>query len=278
MRIRDRIVEIWQRFPLSWRKSFVKSRLAPPLRRLMNSLYPAESEIFPLAAPLAGYKMRLEWLSSKAFVFGTYEREVISALQRIVQPDWVVVDIGAHIGYFALLLAKLVGPRGRVIAFEPLPANFRVLSENVRMNGCSNVVLENRAVAATSGSMSLRSNDSNRLTYTASLVHGQPIVEVEAVSLDDYTSGLQERIHLVMMDVEGVEAAVLQGMRSILQRDLPILLVELHSFDQTGESHPALQELQFMDYSIQYLEAPGSQVHILAQPQKAATDSRRVLD
>jgi hypothetical protein len=78
--------------------------------------------------------------------------------------------------------------------------------------------------------------------------------------------------------VEGAEAAVLQGMRSILQRDLPTLVVELHGFDQTGESHPALQELRSMNYSIQYLEAPGSQVHILAQPLKAATDRSRVLD
>jgi FkbM family methyltransferase len=278
MRLQDGVVEIWQRVPLSWRTSFAKSRLAPPLRRLMNSLYPTGPGIFQLAAPLDGYKMRLEWRSSKAFVFGTYEREVISALLGIVQPDWVVVDIGAHVGYFALLLAKLVGPRGKVIAFEPLPENFRVLNENVRMNGCGNIVLENRAVAATSGPTSLRSNDSNRLTYTASLVHGHPIVDVEAVSLDDYTSELQERIHLVMMDVEGGEAAVLQGMRSVLHRHLPTVLVELHGFDQTGKSHPALQELHSLDYSIQYLEAPGSQVHILAQPLKAPTDSRRVLD
>jgi FkbM family methyltransferase len=278
MRIQDGIVEIWQRVPLSWRISFVKSRLAPPLRRLMNSLYPSGSGIFPLAAPLEAYKMRLEWRSSKAFVFGTYEREVVSALLRIIRPGWVVVDIGAHVDYFTLLLAKLVGPTGKVIAFEPFPENFRVLNENVLMNDCRNVVLENLAVAATSGSASLRSNDSNRLTYTASLGHGHPVVEVEAVSLDDYTSGLQERIHLVMMDVEGVEEAVLQGMRSVLQRDLPTLLVELHDFDQTGEFHPALHELHSMDYSIQFLEAPGSQVHILAQPLQVMTDSRRVLD
>jgi FkbM family methyltransferase len=278
MKIQDGIVEMWQRVPLSWRTRFVKSRFAPPLRRLVNSLYPTGSEVFPLAAPLEGYKMRLEWRSSKAFVFGTYEREVISALLRIVQPGWVVFDVGAHVGYFVLLLAKLVGPRGKVVAFEPLPENFRVLDENVRMNGCCSVILENRAVAATSGPASLRSNDSNRLTYTASLVHGQPFADVEAVSLDDYTSGLQERIHFVMMDAEGVEAAVLQGMRSVLRRDHPTLLIELHGFDQTGQSHPALQELNSMDYSIQFLGTPGSQVHILAQPPKAATDSRRVLD
>jgi FkbM family methyltransferase len=278
MKVQDEIVEIWQRVPLSWRTAFVKSRLAPPLRRFMNSLYPAGSGIFPLAAPLEGYKMRLEWRSSKAFVFGTYEREVISVLMRIIQHDWIVIEIGAHVGYFALLLAKLVGPNGKMIAFEPVPANFRALNENIRMNGCCNVILENCAVAATSGSVSLRSNDSNQLTYTASLVHGQPIADVQAVSLDDYTCRLQQRIHFVMMDVEGAEAAVLRGMRSILQRDLPTLVVELHDFDQTGESHPALQELRSLNYSVQYLETPGSQVHILAQPLKAATDSSRVLD
>src|ERR1700678_2240141 len=275
MRIQDGILNFWQRVPLSWRTGFVKSRFAPPVRRLVNSCYPTGPEVFPLAAPLEGHKMRLEWRSSKAFGFGTYEREVISALLRIVQPDWVVVDIGAHVGYFALLLAKLVGPSGKVIAFEPLPENFRVLDENIRMNGYCNVVLENRAVSATSGSTSLRSNDSDRLTYTASLIHGQPILDVEAVSLDDYTSKLQERVHLVMMDVEGLEAAVLQGMRSTLLRDFPMLLIELHGFDKWGQSHPALQELHSADYSFQYLDGPGAQMHILAEHRITKTDDRR---
>lgn len=244
----------------------------------MNSLYPVGSEIFPLAAPLQGCDMRLEWRSSKAFVFGTYEREVISALHRIVQPNWVVVDIGAHIGYFVLLLAKLVGQGGKVIAFEPLPENFRVLTENISMNSCSNVVLEGRAVSATSGTVTLMSNDSNRLSYTASLAHGNPIVNVEAVSLDDYASTLQKPINLILMDVEGLELAALQGMRSILHRDGPTLLVELHGFDRTGEFHPAIKELQSVGYSIQYLEAPGAQVHIVAQPPNSPTDCRRVPD
>jgi FkbM family methyltransferase len=276
MSFRVAILRFWQRVPLSWRTGVVKSSIAPPLRRVMNLLYPSGSDIFPLAAPLEGYGMRLDWHSSKAFVFGTYELEVKQALLQIVQADWVVFDIGAHIGYFALLLAKLVGPSGKVFAFEPLPENFRTLQENVRINGCSNIFLENRAVAETSGMVTLKSNDTDRLTYTSSLIEGQPIIDIEAVSLDDFTAGLQERVQFVMMDVEGAETAVLKGMRSTLQRDFPALLIELHGMDQWGESHSALQELHSMDYSFRYLDGPGAQVHILAEHRIVETNDKRI--
>jgi FkbM family methyltransferase len=202
---------------------------------------------------------------------------VIGVLQQVVQRNWVVFDVGAHIGYFALLLSKLVGPHGKVFAFEPLPENFKVLEENVRLNGCGNVFLENRAVADASGLVNLKSNDTDRLTYTSSLVSGRPNIDVEAVSLDDYTSSLRECVQFVMMDVEGGEADVLKGMRSILQRDFPTLLIELHGFDQRGQSHPALQELHSMDYGIRYLDGPGAQAHILAEHRIANTDDGRVV-
>ncbi|MGB8541384.1 MAG: FkbM family methyltransferase [Candidatus Acidiferrales bacterium] len=269
MGAKDIILRFWQNVPLSWRTGLVKSRFAPPLRRIANLFYPRGSEVFPLAAPLEGYTMRLEWCSSKAFVFGTYESDVVRTLQHTVQNNWVVFDIGAHIGYFALLLSKLVGPQGKVFAFEPFPENFKVLEENVRINDCRNVLLENRAVAEASGVMNLKSNDSDRLTYTSSLVDGRPLVDVKAVSLDDYTALLNERIKFVMMDVEGAEAAVLKGMRSILQRDFPVLLIELHGFEQQGQSHPALQELRAMDYGFRYLDVPGAQAHILAEHRTA---------
>lgn len=278
MKIQDYILSVWQKAPLRWRTGFVKSRFAPPIRHIVNSLFPPGTRVFQLAAPLEGYKMRMEWRSSKAYVFGTHERAVVEVLLLTIQPGWMVFEIGAHVGYFALLLAKLVGPQGRVIAFEPFPENFGTLEENIRLNGCVNVVLEHSAVAATSGMATLRSNDSNRLTSTASLVHGQPVSEVKVVSLDDYAEGQRERIDFVMMDVEGAEADVLNGMRSMLRRDLPVLLIELHGFDLSGHSHPALRELREMNYSFRFLEASGAQVHILAQPPTTATDYRRGLE
>jgi FkbM family methyltransferase len=266
MRIQDGVLRAWQKFPSSWRSGLVRSPLASPLRRWMNSLYPVGTGIFPLAAPLESYRMRLDVRSSKAFIFGTYEPEVIRAVMSTVRKDWVVMDIGAHVGYFALLLSKIVGPGGKVIAFEPVPENLRALEENVKLNGCRNVVVENRAVSSVSGPATMRSNDAEQLTYTASLIHGRPVEDVDAVSLDDYTSTLKERVGFVMMDVEGAEEAVIAGMRNMLKRDFPTLLIELHGFEKYGESHPALRELLSLDYSFRFLDPPGMQVHILAEP------------
>lgn len=268
MRIQDCVLRVWQKCPQSWRSGLVKSRFAAPLRRFMNSLYPVGTDIFPLAAPLKGYRMRLDVRSSKAFIFGTYEPQVIRGLLSTVQKGWTVVDIGAHVGYFALLLSKTVGPEGKVIAFEPVSENYRTLQENVQLNDCRNVILERRAVTSVSGPVTMRSNDTDQLTYTASLVHGQPLAEVDAVSLDDYFVEFQERVRFVLMDVEGAEESVLRGMRAMLKRDLPAILIELHGFAEYGDSHPALRELRSQDYVFRFLDLPGSQVHILAEPNR----------
>lgn len=86
-------------------------------------------------------------------VFGTYiekpyEPEVSSLLVNLIRPGWICVDIGAHLGYFTLLLAHLVGERGRIFAFEALPENARWLMENVALNGFADrVTVENLAIA-----------------------------------------------------------------------------------------------------------------------------------
>jgi len=61
-------------------------------------------------------------------------------LRRLIKEGQVVVDVGAHIGYYTVLLARMVG-KGRVFAFEPEPSNFSLLAKNVEINGCKNVVL-----------------------------------------------------------------------------------------------------------------------------------------
>ena len=259
------VVRGWQRMPMSWRRGIVDSPIAPFLRRLLNRFYPRTPEIFELAAPLNGRRMRLDWQTHKAYVFGTYEPSVTQALLQVVRPGWTVVDIGAHIGYFTLLLSELVGPQGKVIAFEALAQNFEVLRENIVLNSCDNVILESRAVAGRSGRISLRRNDDEALTSTASIESGTPIAEVDAVALDEFLGPAFGRVHLAKMDAEGAEAALLEGMREILRRDLPILLIELHGFDTYGEQHPALRWLHERGYGFRFLDGAGQQVHILAE-------------
>ena len=72
--------------------------------------------------------------SNKLSFNEVYEYLVTELVQKEVKMGNVVLDIGAHIGYYALMFAKLVGPHGKVFAFEPEPGNFAILEKNVRVN------------------------------------------------------------------------------------------------------------------------------------------------
>jgi precorrin-6B methylase 2 len=80
-----------------------------------------------------------------------YEPMTTLAFHTLVQPGDRVVDVGAHVGYFTLLAARLCGPNGRVFAFEPHPDNFRLLERNIRENGAENVTAVRKAVADRAG-------------------------------------------------------------------------------------------------------------------------------
>ena len=161
----------------------------PGLRTLADSLYPHRSGVFALAKPLEGHRMRLHWGLDKRFVFGTKEPHVVEAIQRVVRPRQLAVDVGAHVGYFTLLVAKQVGPSGKVVAFEPNPNIFEILKENVALNGYRNVILENKAVADQPGQVELRLSGRSPFDGIDSIVSDPgpgPRIKVLAVRLDDY--------------------------------------------------------------------------------------------
>ena len=93
----------------------------------------------------------------------------MKALQELIQPGWTAIDVGANIGYFTLLMANRVGPQGKVIAFEPINENFRILQENIALNGHLNVIAENLALMNRNGSIELRSATPGAITWVASV-------------------------------------------------------------------------------------------------------------
>jgi FkbM family methyltransferase len=265
MTLFKKTIGLWQKAPPSFRSWLVGSPIAPVVRRWTNRILTNQPEVFELAEPLRGYRMRLHWQTQKAFVFGTFEVEVTRAIQRVVRHGWTVVDIGAHIGYETLLLAQQVGSNGRIFAFEPLADNFRVLTENISLNGCQNITAENKAVINVSGRVSLTRADSDPLTPTSRVVMDGGS-DIAAVSIDDYFRNSQFPISFLKIDAEGAEGLILEGMHEILKRDRPILLVEVHSFDIHRHQHPALLLLKESGYTVEFLEAEGAHIHILAQP------------
>lgn len=88
-------------------------------------------------------------------VNGVYEPIDTAFVGRVVQPGDTVVDVGANIGYYTCYLARLVGPKGHVLAFEPAPDLIDILRDNVAFNGYENVQVLNQAVTETTGPLTL---------------------------------------------------------------------------------------------------------------------------
>jgi FkbM family methyltransferase len=224
-----------------------------------------------IGGPLGGQSMRVNWALHKTYVFGTHEPAVVEGLEELVQPGWTAIDVGANIGYFTLLMANRVGPRGKVIAFEPLAENFRILQENIKLNSHPNVVAENCALMSSSERVELRSATPGAITWVASVrVKQDSAVEsesVEAISLDEYVQkkGIA-KVDFLKIDVEGAEESVLDGAINVLERDKPVLLIELHELDRFKDKHPAILKLRDRNYQVRTLGLRQWQEHVIAEP------------
>lgn len=166
----------------------------------------------------------LEGLSPKRFPHGE-----LGFFFRALQPGQVVLDIGANIGYFTLLFARGVGPKGHVYAFEPGPKSFKTLAKNIEVNGYQNVTLVNKAVSHTTGTTTLyicRSGESdNRITDTVRCTDSYDQMEMPTVKLDDFFLGNSCPIDLIKMDIQGAEYLALKGMTNLLARNPQVRLV-----------------------------------------------------
>lgn len=248
---------------------FAHSSASAPLRHLANCVLPKQPVIVPLLPPLAGHRMRVDIQSQKAYVLGTYEPEVCKALIGRVKPGQIVADVGAHIGYMTLLLARLVGPSGHVFAFEPVPPNFNVLSENVYLNGYRQVTLEPKAVINRNGLVTLFVPRQCYTSQASLFGDSGEACAVEAVSLDAYWECRGDLpLHLVKMDIEGGEDLAVQGMQRILQEHRPIVMIEIHALSD-GQALTLLRE---HGYRLHSLDTRGwsevdatSRGHILAE-------------
>lgn len=157
---------------------------------------------------------------------GSFEHFETELTLKEVKAGDVVVDVGANIGYYTLLFARLVGPQGHVFAFEPDPHNFELLRRNVLQNNYQNVTLVPCAVADQAGSVRLFRNEGNRgdhRIYESS--EDRESIEVPTVSLDDYFRNATHSIDFVKMDIQGAEAKALRGMRQLLKRHHAVRLM-----------------------------------------------------
>lgn len=226
--------------------------LPEPVKRILRRLLlrSVASRSWRLPTPMEALRMTGPGVYA-TYVRCSYEPAVTATLQRLVRPGWVCVDLGAHYGYFSLLLAQLVGSAGRVVAFEPSAENAAILRRNVALNDLENrVTVEEYAVSDGSTSeAALTLPETFSSEWTLRREQGTRSQVVSAIALDDYSPPGQ-RVDLIKMDIEGAEAQALSGMSRILHESHPVLVMELHG----EEGKRAAATLERLGYPLLDLE------------------------
>ena len=191
------------------------------------------SAILPkLRLPILAGRLRLKkWVlhsGTPSYWLGSYEYPKKLLFERTVKKGSVVFDIGAHVGFYTLLAADLVGPQGRVYAFEPFPRNLRYLREHLRINGITNATVINAAVSNSCGVTQFQKG----ITSTKGHIAPNGGLRVMTVSLDKLISiGRVPIPHYMKIDVEGSELLVLAGAEATLGRTHPTLFLSTHAQD-----------------------------------------------
>ena len=165
------------------------------------------------------------------------EPEYFQLRDWVNEGDWVL-DVGANIGRYTKRLSEIVGPSGRVIAFEPIPETFAILASNVSLLQHKNVTLVNAACsdACSTLQMQIPSFDTGLRNYYEARISDRDagsadIQSVNILSLVPDVMRFPCPISFIKIDAEGHEAYVLAGLKQVIRRDLPIVIVETNSDD-----------------------------------------------
>jgi len=252
------------------------------------TLYKSFKKIRTVIATIDGitYELDLDELMDSLIYFeGSFEPYTTGAINKLCKEGMTVIDIGANIGCHTLLFAKLVGPRGKVIAFEPMSWAFSKLIRNIELNNFDNIILEKTA-------LSNENNKNQEVNFSCSwpisgivdfkryLAHQAHIMKdvVDFITLDDYVSkkGIS-KIDLIKLDVDGYEFKVIRGALETLKLYNPIIIMELAVYtlkemgDKVTDLVSLLSDLGYKFYSEKDMKRfPSTDTMINSIPKEAS--------
>ncbi len=203
-------------------------------------------------------------------VRGTLEPPVQEALRRLLAPGDVFYDIGANVGFFTLVGGRLVGPAGRVVAFEPVPWCANAVGRNIELNGFEHAEIRAEAVGAADGSARLfvvGEASWSHLESTGRHADVREEIDVAVVSIDSLVAaGTIPPPDVMKIDTEGAELQAIEGARATIAAHRPAIVCELHD---TNAAFVALMDE--LGYETTNLDGPAEvagagAVHALARP------------
>lgn len=214
------------------------------------------SKLKPDFVIIEGNKMFLDDKDSLFLsVYGYHEKTETKVVKKLVNEGDITIDVGANIGYYTLLLAKIVGSSGKVIAFEAEPRNFEILKKNVEENHFENVIVEKKAVSEKSGVVKFfigeDSSTENQL-FKPDVKHSE--IEVESISIDEYLQDKDIKVDFIKMDIQGSEPLVIEGMRKTIEKNKNLKLMmewwpdAIKKYNIKPDKH--LQELVSLGFNI----------------------------
>ena len=216
-----------------------------------------------LRGPAKGLRFELDLVRRResAYCLGTYDTKILQTLRSVVQPGWVIWDVGTYLGFYTVYFHHLVGAKGKVLAIEPDPRNRERTGRNVRLNKFefSGVAA---AVGAPLGEIDfLLSDDSN--SHIQGVYIGAPqmkntyqekdrekkTIRIQCNSLDQlhFEKGLPAP-DLIKIDIEGAELYAVQHLHRLCSEVKPLLLLELHNAECDAQAWRFAQSTGYVLY------------------------------
>ncbi len=197
-------------------------------------------------------------ISRTLMLFGERELEHKIMLERVVQPGMRIFDIGANIGYYAVMESQLTGPLGQVVAIEPSPENVALLRRNLEQNAVDNVVVREGAVSNSTGDRELHLSAQSNLNTFHDVGSGTVHLAGKTVSVQLKTvPALAEEFgqpDILRMDVEGHEVEVIGGLLEAAEsgKTRPMIIFETHLSRYTDDHsfEPVLRRLFAAGYRV----------------------------
>ena len=211
-----------------------RTRIKEQIRKLLPRRVRAHRV---LGGALKGTRISTSWHDYPGAILGTTEKPLLDWFADNVQPGETWLDIGAHYGYTAIALSRLVGSSGRVFAFEPVLPTAGCITRTRQLNGLEQMTV---VPLGLNRCPNVEAQDLPTVRGMADSTIGagawsERILTVALDSIWPSLSGADARIHGIKIDVQGMEFDVLHGMREALQRWSPKLVVEFHRGVDRGE-------------------------------------------
>ena len=225
------------------------------IERVLRALYPCTPTtkrfVRGVRARGDGLLMQLDsrsWIDWNVLFRGDYEPHLTALWNRLAPEGGVAIDVGANVGAHTLSMARAVGPRGQVLAFEPNPPVRAALVHNLSLNGIEHVRVFECALGREPGILPLRVPKSTSAEFSnigiasfVALDTPHDLVNVEVRTLDEVVASLGlDRVDTVKIDVNGYEMTTLSGMRACLERHRPVVVFEYDGWAwQQAQAKPA---------------------------------------